>query len=404
LPSGFLRRAANQEDVADQVSLKSNERGTNTMKTILGFLLSLIFVQSLYSQTLTVHKNDATSIDFQLSDIGTIAFSASTSLPMVVHQKDGTTTDFQLSQVDSITFSTSTAVSMTVHAKDGTTADFQLSQIDSITFSTSPTPPAGFTGNFLAWTGSDDSAHYFTLVRVDGQNGTVTNIGGSDYFNCLEYAPNGTLYGIGTDLHIINPVNGSTTKIGDFHYGSQDFIPMKGAAFSADGTLYVLASSDSAFTVNLSNAALTYVGKPSALVWDLEFAPNGTLYGAFGDLFTLSASDLSTITEIGPTGAYVSVLTLGNEGILFAMDIFPSTNIYSLNLSTGLATSITGLGSSGLRSLVAERTNASQKIAESHIAVKVDRFAAKRTNEELLDLERADRQSHSARLVNVKTQ
>jgi hypothetical protein len=84
------------------------------------------------------------------------------------------------------------------------------------------------------------------------------------------------------------------------------------------------------------------------------------------------------------------------------MDIFPSTNIYSLSLSTGYATSITRLGSTGLVSLVAERTSTLHKIAESNIGAKVDRFAAKRTKEELLALERAARRSYTARLMNSR--
>lgn len=292
---------------------------------------------------------------------------------------------------------------MTVHKKDQTTVSFSLSQIDSITF-LPPEAPSGFTGNFLSWTGLDDPAHYYTLVRINGQSGTVTNIGGNDFFPAMAYGPDGTLYGIASDLHIINPTNGSTVKIGDFNYQSESYILMHGAAFSPSGTLYVVENAipSRVFSVNLSNSALTYVGTPTAQIWDLEFASNGTLYGAEFDLFTLNPSNMSTITDIGSTGVFISPVTLGNGGTLFGMDIFPSTNIYSLNLNTGHATSITTVGSTGLNSCVAERTTTSSKITQFSIAAKTYGLATQRTKEELLALEKAARQSYATRLKNAK--
>ncbi len=290
---------------------------------------------------------------------------------------------------------------ITIHKTDQSAVTFQLSQIDSITFSL-PTSPGGYTSDFLAWTGSDDAAHYFTLVRIDGKNGTVTNIGGDDFFSSIKYSPDGTLYGIANDLHIINPTNGSTVKIGDFYYQSQNKITMGGAAFSTDGTLYVVALSDSVFTVNLSNAALTYVGKPTAAIWDLEFASDGTLYGAFANLFILDPSNMSTLSTVGPTGAYICPLALGDKGKLFGMDIYPSTNIYSLNLTTGHAAPITTVGSTGLTSFVVERIILASKITQFNVAANTYGPAAKRTEEKLLNLEKAVKQSYSKKFNYAK--
>jgi hypothetical protein len=71
---------------------------------------------------------------------------------------------------------------------------------------------SGYAGNFLSWTGSDDTDHYFTLVLVNGMTGSVTNIGGDNYFPAMAYAPDGTLYGISRELHVIDPATGSTGK------------------------------------------------------------------------------------------------------------------------------------------------------------------------------------------------
>lgn len=217
----------------------------------------------------------------------------------------------------------------------------------------------GFTGNFLSWTGSSDSTHSMMLVRVNGQTGTVTTIGGSNFFTGLGYGADGKLYGVSNELHIVNPANGATTKIGDLMYLASNIL-MKEAAFSPDGKLYVVENGgDRVFTVNLTTGALTLMGTVVSTVYanGLEFSTSGTLYTSFADLYTLNSSDMSTISTLGNTGGvYISKLTFGSGEVLFGMDIYDATHIYSLNLSTGLATAVTPVSSIGLNSLVAERT------------------------------------------------
>ena len=218
---------------------------------------------------------------------------------------------------------------------------------------------SGFTGDFLSWTGSDDTSHTFELVRVNGQTGTVTTIGGTNYFTGLAYGPDGRLYGVRDELHIINPTNGDTTLIGNLSLNSGTKILMNEASFAPDGRLFVIESSgDRVFTVNLTTGALTLVGTVASGVFanGLEFSASGTLYTSFAFLYTLNASNVSESSTLGSTGILITQLTFGRGGILYGMDIFPSTNIYSLNLSTGLASVVTSVTSTGLESLVAERT------------------------------------------------
>lgn len=219
----------------------------------------------------------------------------------------------------------------------------------------------GFTGNFLSWTGSDDGTHYFKLVRVNGQTGNVTTIGGFDFFTGLAYGTDGRLYGVSDKLCIINPDDGTTSKVGDLvSQGTATPILMTEAAFAPDGTLFVIenASPKRVFTVDLSTGGLTLVGTLDAftIARGMEFSTNGTLYAAFADLFTLNASDMSTTSTVGGTGVLIEALTFGSGGTLYGSDVYPSTHIYSLNLSTGQAAIVTGVTSSGLNSFVAERT------------------------------------------------
>lgn len=212
-----------------------------------------------------------------------------------------------------------------------------------------------YTGNFLSWTGSDDSDHQFKLVRVDGNTGAITDIGGAGFFTVIQYAPDGTLYGISDGLYIIDPSDGSTVKVGDFQYGGSSIL-MNGAAFSPDGTLYVAKLSE-VFKVNLKTAALTNIGALTAVIWDLEFAPDATLYGAFADLFVLNMDDMSAIAKVGSIGTGISPMTFGMNGTLFGMDIFPSTHIYTISRDSGAATMLLKTGSTSLVSFVAERVS-----------------------------------------------
>ncbi len=278
---------------------------------------------------------------------------------------------------------------------------FACSVLMSACTKSNPTTPqsnGGLTGNFLAWTGSEDNAHSFTLVRVNGQTGSVSNIGGDNFFSCLDYSPGGTLYGVSDELDRIDPTSGSSTSIGTFRYASKTYILADGAAFSPDGKLYILSvgsSEDSVFIVNLSNAALTYVGSPSAVMMDMEFAGDGTLYGVFAKLFVLDPSDASTRSVIGSTETYVGSMTFGTTGKLYGIDIYPSTEIYLLDLNSGYAATKTSLNSKGLVTIVAERA-----VSESHkqnVGDKTASLAPHRSLAQLLALEKIFREHRANR-------
>jgi hypothetical protein len=145
--------------------------------------------------------------------------------------------------------------------------------------------------------------------------------------------------------------------------GTTTPILMTEAAFAPDGRLFVVESGSPhrVFTVDLSTGGLTLVGTPASatLASGLEFSENGTLYTSFASLYTVNDSDLSTISALGSTGGvYISKLTLGSGGILYGLNVYPSTHIYTLNMNTGQSAIVTAVTSTGLASLVAERTPA----------------------------------------------
>jgi hypothetical protein len=77
------------------------------------------------------------------------------------------------------------------------------------------------------------------------------------------------------------------------------------------------------------------------------------------------------------------------------MDDYPSTNIYTMNTSTGSATALVATGSGGLRSLVAERTAASVPSVASRFAV-ADVSSSLVSTETLLKEEEAFEAARSA--------
>jgi hypothetical protein len=121
------------------------------------------------------------------------------------------------------------------------------------------------------------------------------------------------------------------------------------------------------------------------LIWDLEFAADGTLYAAFADLFTLNATNMTTLTTKGHMGHYVSPLTSDSAGTLFGMNIFPSTTISSLSPTTGSSSPVAPTGSVGLNSLVVQGASAVTSASVFHKIAAVHGLSSPRPLEDLLN-------------------
>ena len=219
--------------------------------------------------------------------------------------------------------------------------------------------PEEFTGNFLSWTGSGDG-YTSELVRVSGQDGGISAIGGNDYFPAMAYGSDGTLYGIADKLCVINPGDGSTQEIGDLTYQGSKIL-MRSASFSPSGTLYVLESDGDSqvrlFTVDLSSGSLTLKGTLAIQAEGMAFSDSGTLYVAFDNLSTLDPLTAAASTIAGSiTPAALAQLSFGENGVLYGLGASSSQNIYTINVTTGAETSVLTVSSPNLSALVAERS------------------------------------------------
>jgi len=170
-------------------------------------------------------------------------------------------------------------------------------------------------------------------VQVTGTDGTLTDVA---------FDPNGNLFGITfSNLYSINQVSGAATLIGGL--GGNRFnaltINSSGQAFSAADSVGDL------FSVNLGTGLATSLGTIGAgftsSSGDLEFA-NGILYGIDG----AGTDSLYSLNPITGAGALIGSTGLAAVfGLAFADDTMfglsgNSSNLFSIALGTGLATSL----------------------------------------------------------------
>jgi hypothetical protein len=251
--------------------------------------------------------------------------------------------------------------------------------------------------SFLGWTGGDGydpaSPLSFKLVRISAA-GVATAVGGDGYLTALLYGPDGTLFGVGNHLVVVDPASGRTAHERDLTYGDSARILMAEAAFSPSGVLYVVSNSDATvYTVELATGELTLVGKLPCLARSLEFSPDGTLLAGFAELFRISLPSL-TCASAGQFGLYVSQLSRDRSGQMWGMDIFPSTGIFAVETGSALAEKVVSLQIESVSSLVQESPTG--RFAAAAFEREAGRFglAPVQNLEELQRMEKERRRAH----------
>jgi hypothetical protein len=172
---------------------------------------------------------------------------------------------------------------------------------------------------------------------------------------CLSatFAQADQLYQTGSDgsqLFVTNTLNGSTTLIGNF-----GFTAVYGDAFSPSGQLYAMVNSYSPSTlatVNIATGAATPVGAPTGIadLMGIEFAPNGTLYGASwstNSLYTLNTSTgaATLVGSLGLPGANMDLTWDDQNNTMYGISSGGPNGslLYTVNLATGAGTLVTNI-------------------------------------------------------------
>lgn len=112
----------------------------------------------------------------------------------------------------------------------------------------------------------------------------------------------------------------------------------------AEPVLYIDDANGNLGTVDVQTGAVTVIGATGVVLTDIAFAPNGKLYGiTFTDVYRIDPKTAAA-TRIGAHGIpQANALVFGSDGTLYATGN-GTTNLYSINLYTGVANTLTSIG------------------------------------------------------------
>ena len=167
----------------------------------------------------------------------------------------------------------------------------------------------------------------YSLVEWSTASVAEELIGESTFFTGLDVDPTtGLLYGAGSSLYLVDSTDGSYREIGPITSATEDYI-LPRIAFSPSGVLYASDyDSDSNFfrlyTVDTDTAFATEVGIIPDSAWGIDFAPDGTLYGANFDLVTIDPSSGNILSTIGTLEDYpfITDLDITSDGTIYGID------------------------------------------------------------------------------------
>ena len=148
----------------------------------------------------------------------------------------------------------------------------------------------------------------FDLYQVSPSLSDIANTGFVDVL--LDFAPNGTLYGAGSDfffnkwLFTIDPATGNRTLLSQISGLASGFVTQD-IAFRSDGTLFA-PQTLGVYAINVATASATFLGGSPGLK-TLAFSPSGTLYGS-------DDTNLYTVDQATGAVAFVAALNYGTLG------------------------------------------------------------------------------------------
>lgn len=195
----------------------------------------------------------------------------------------------------------------------------------------------------------------FSTVNV--ANGSLTpitsNSGG--FYAGLDFQPaTNTLWAVaGSLLYTVNPATGRplTTRLLSGVGGSDIF----SLSFAPDGTLYGLGNGNgNLYTVDTLTATTSFIGTSNQSIFGLEFGPGGVLYGSGFDLYEINPANGAAVDR-GPlvTGGFALLndLDFAPNGVMYGVTgKTTSDSLYSVDLAGATATLI-GVTGGDLRSI-----------------------------------------------------
>lgn len=180
------------------------------------------------------------------------------------------------------------------------------------------------------------------------------------------YTITNTFSGVDAQLATINLDTGAATLVGS---PLGQALAIMGMTCSPDGTLYAIGQNNasdpdfnSLYTVNRATGMATRIGSTAVnttscpahgFLMALEFAPDGTLYGANDcSLFTIDPTTGAATKVVDFSGvSMVMGLAIDGNGNFYLSDFVSQSHLYSLDTSTGAATPMLDTGFSHVHNL-----------------------------------------------------
>lgn len=204
----------------------------------------------------------------------------------------------------------------------------------------------------VGWSPTDSPVY-----RLDSEMGDPQFLGtaGHGSLNAMARHPSGAFYcvdGAGI-LLTIDPDTGAGTAVAHVNLGGAD-VGIPALAFTVDGTLYAInnGTPDDLYILDIDTGVGTLVGPTgSSTLQGLAAAPHGALYGwdIFTGLHTLNpatgaATDVNAAIDADDE---VQCLSFSPEGILYGAH----RDLFTLDLDTGELTLVAAMGTVGIRGM-----------------------------------------------------
>lgn len=212
------------------------------------------------------------------------------------------------------------------------------------------------TFRLLGSTGSGTNS--FSLIDLELNPVDETVIGAVGFQAGMDVDPTtGILYGASSTLVTIDPDTGARTTIGSIDSSTETGILMRTISFDPSGQLFGTAN-DILYQIDKTTAVATEIGPTnvnSEIIWSIEFADDGTLYGGFGSLYTISPTTGTVISTVGSFGGvFLADFDIDPDGTLRGLS--SSTNpgeLYEVSLSDGAVSQVASYASdlNGLASI-----------------------------------------------------
>ena len=196
------------------------------------------------------------------------------------------------------------------------------------------------------------NGHFYNVNVANASLTTITANSGGCYLGMDSEPATGTLWAsCGSFLYTVDPATGRPLTTRSIN-GSSDIFNI---SFAPDGTLYGLGNNNgNLYIVDTATATARFIGTSAQSIFGLEFGPGGVLYGCGFDLYQINpgtgaATDLGRLAT--GSSALFGDLDFAPDGVMYGVTSqITSDSLYRIDLPTATAALI-GITGGDLRSI-----------------------------------------------------